>query len=111
MNNFELFTMIYFWLDNYYYDETNSSISNQISEMNPFLWDDIGSADPAVYHDFCTFIAGREITIGNSLDIAREYIKTIDHVDMSEAFDIIDNEKWMNACEEYLAEEHKGASE
>ena len=52
MNKFELFTMIYFWLDKYYENTTDDRILNQLSEMNPFLWKDIGSADPAVYSEF-----------------------------------------------------------
>ena len=56
MNKFELFTMIYFWLDNYYKGTTDDRILNQLSEMNPFLWKDIGSADPAVYIEFCMFL-------------------------------------------------------
>ena len=109
MNRFELFTVIYFWLDNFYKDTTDESIINQLSEMNPFLWKDICSADPAVYDEFCTFIGKRNITIDNSLELAVEYVKTIDYADMAEAFRDIDEEEWKDGCRKYLAMEHKGA--
>lgn len=109
MNRFELFTIIYFWLDNYYKDEKDDKIINQLSEMNPFLWKDIGSADPAVYEEFCTFIGSREITIANSLEIAKAYVQTVDYADITEAFRNVDSERWKNGCKEYLSSDHKGA--
>ena len=109
MNKFELFTMIYFWLDNYYENTTDDMILNQLSEMNPFLWKDIGSADPAVYNEFCTFLGEREISVENSLSIAKDYVKTIDYVDVTAAFENIDPEEWIHGCKDYLSTEHKGA--
>ena len=109
MNKFELFTMIYFWLDKYYENETDDRITNQLSEMNPFLWTDIGSADPAVYDEYSTFLGERDISLENSLSIAKEYVKTIDYVDVTEAFENIDPGEWIRGCEKYLATEHKGA--
>ena len=109
MNKFELFTMIYFWLDSFYEDTTDENIINQLSEMNPFLWKDISSADPAVYDEFCSFLRGRSITVDNSLKLAREYVKTIDYADMTEAFMDMDEEKWKDGCRKYLTMEHKGA--
>ena len=82
MNRFELFTLIYFWLDSYYKDATDDRLITQISDMNPFIWEDIGSADPVAYIDFCEFIGDKEITVDNSLEIAKEYVKTIDYADV-----------------------------
>ena len=109
MNKFELFTMIYFWLDNYYESTTDDRILNQLSEMNPFIWADIGSADPAVYIEYCAFLGEREISVDNSLSIAKEYVATIDYVDVTAAFEDIDPEEWIRGCEKYLATEHKGS--
>ena len=108
MNRFELFTMIYFWLDVYYEDSTDDRIINQLSEMNPFMWKDPTSADPAVYDEYCSFIGERNITLENSLSIAREYVKMIDYVDVTEAFKNVDQKEWIIGCEKYLASEHKG---
>ena len=38
MNRFELFTLIYFWLDAYYEDETDDRLITQISDMNPLIF-------------------------------------------------------------------------
>lgn len=111
MNKFELFTMIYFWLDTFYENTTDDSIVNQLSDMNPFLWEDLTSADPAVYSEYCSFIAGRDITMRNSLDLAREYVKTIDNAWMTDAFENIDPEEWIKGCRDYLATSHKGMEE
>ncbi len=112
MNRFELFTLIYFWLDAYYEDATDDRLITQISDMNPFIWEDIGSADPVAYIDFCEFIGDKEITVDNSLEIAKEYVKTIDYADVTPAFDDLtdeDIERWKDGCEEYLSSDHKGA--
>ena len=109
MNKFELFTLIYFWLSRYYKDETDDRIINQLSEMNPFIWADIGSADPAVYIEYCAFLGEKEISLENSLSIAKDYVKTIDYVDVTAAFKNIDPEEWIHGCEKYLSTEHKGA--
>ena len=109
MNKFELFTLIYFWLSRYYKDETDDRIINQLSEMNPFIWADIGSADPAVYIEYCAFLGEKEISLENSLSIAKDYVKTIDYVDVTAAFENIDPEEWIHGCKDYLSTEHKGA--
>ena len=109
MNKFELFTLIYFWLNRYYKNETDDRIINQLSEMNPFIWADIGSADPAVYSEYCSFFGDRPISLENSLEIAREYVQTIDYVDVTEAFGNITEAEWLRGCTEYLASEHKGS--
>ncbi len=111
MNKFELFSLIYFWIDRFYENEADERIINQLSDMNPFVWEDIGSADPAVYDEYCSFLGERMITIENSLDIAREYVKTIDYVDVTAAFRDVDPEKWISGCKKYLASEHKGSQE
>ena len=111
MNRFELFTLVFYWLDVYYEDSTDERVITQISDMNPFLWKDISSADPAVYIEFCEFIGDREITVENSLEIAKEYVASIDYADMTAAFDDLSDEdvkRWLTGCEEYLLYDHKG---
>ena len=63
MNEFELFTVIYFVLDAFYEkDIEDPSIHTILSDMNPFVWEDIGSADPAMYSEYIKFLDGRVIT-------------------------------------------------
>ena len=109
MNEFELFTLIYFVLDSYYdTDECDDYINTVISDMGPFTFTDVCSADPSVYEDFKKFINGRNITIENSLEIAKEYVKTISYADVTEAFEKMAEETWKEGCKEYLSQPHKG---
>ena len=113
MNRFELFTLIYFVLDAYYEDEvkTNEKLQILLSDMNPFVWKDLGSADPAVYADYCRFLGDKIITLENSLEIAKEYVKTIEFADVIDAFQDMTDEEWLPVCQEYLSSEHKGENE
>lgn len=111
MNKFELFSMIYFALEAYYEDEvkTNENLRIVLSDMNPFVWQENCSADPAMYNEFCGFLGDRRITLENSLDMAKEYVKTIEFVDVTEAFKDMTDQEWIPACKEYLSSDHKGA--
>lgn len=111
MNRFELFTLMYFVLDAYYEDEVkeNDKLSVFLGDMNPFVWEDCISGDPAMYSEYCDFMGKKEITLENSLKIAKEYIKTIDFVDVTEAFQNMKDDEWIDGCTRYLSSEHKGA--
>jgi len=111
MNRFELFTLIYFVLDAYYEDEvkTNEKLNTLLSDMNPFVWEDLNSADPSVYKHFCDFIGEKKITMENSLTLAKSYISTIDYVNVAEAFTDMTDEEWIVPCKDYLSSDHKGA--
>ena len=111
MNKFELFTMTYFVLDRYYENETDEFIVTVLSDMCPFTFKDIGSADPAMFTDFCEFIEGKEITLDNSFDLAKEYVKTIDFADVTPAMDSLTEEQWLEVCNDYLSQPHKGSDE
>lgn len=109
MNEFELFTMIFFVLDAYYdKDIDDICINTVLSDMNPFIWADIGSADPAMYDEYKKFLKERTITLENSFDIAKDYVKTIEYADVTPAFDEMDQKRWIAYCKEYLSEPHKG---
>ena len=55
--------MIYFVLDAYNENDIEDPFINTVlSDMNPFVWADIGSADPAMYSEYQDFLNGREIT-------------------------------------------------
>jgi len=75
MNKFELYCMIYYVLDAEWDESKNAELGAFLSGANPFLFADIGSADPMVYAHFCENISG-EITIENS------YIVTLQKASM-----------------------------
>ncbi len=109
MNEFELFTMIYYALDAYYEDHIDDYYINCIlSDMCPFTFKNIGSADPAMYIEYLEFLDKRKITLDNSLDIAKDYLKTIDFADVTPALKDMDKDEWIEYCKEYLSEPHKG---
>ena len=108
MNSFELFTMIFFTLDAYWDEHKGEELGQFLSSMNPFLFDDIGSAVSDIYNDFCGWIDGKEITIDSSYMIAQEYIDMLDKDYLKEAFAWIDTERWRESCQNYLSEPHKG---
>ena len=109
MNKFELFTMIFYALDLYYDDNPTEELGRFLSEMSPFTFKQIGSADPAVYKKFCDFIGDEKITIENSYEKAQRYIEYIDDLDLKIPFMNIKEDKWVKGCEGYLASDHKGA--
>lgn len=109
MNEFELFSLIYIALDEYYDPDTcDDKINTFISGLGPFTFTDIGSADPCEYDEYIKFLNGRKITIDNSFDIAKEYVNQIEYVDVREPFEVLTEEEWKEACNKYLSEPHKG---
>ena len=112
MNKFELFTMIFYAIDLYYDDNPSDLLGQFLSSMSPFTFDDIGSAAPYVYKEFCDFVQ-EKITIENSYDIALEYVNSIKFFDLDlvSIFKTVDTEKWKEGCKNYLATDHKGKND
>lgn len=48
MSRWDIFVMIFFYLDAYWDDHQTEELGNICSSMNPFLFMGIGSADPAI---------------------------------------------------------------
>ena len=110
MNKFELFSLIFFYLDTQWEENKDEVLGEYLGDMNPFLFKDIGSADPAVYSDFCKVIT-EPITVENSLELAKKYIASLNNETVTTAFRTIDPQEWFECTEEYLQMEHKGKTE
>lgn len=107
MNQFELYCMIFYVLDAEW-DETNDpQLGAFLSDANPFLFADIGSADPTVYLSFCDKIKA-EITLDNSYALACEYVASLGNQAVTKAFHSIDKEEWSACLKDYLSQEQKG---
>lgn len=106
MNQFELFCMIYYVLDAEWDESKDEQLGDFLSRANPFLFADIGSADPSVYAQFCEKAVG-SITIENSYHIAAAYIKSLENDKISSAFSSIGEEEWIECVKEYLVQDHK----
>ena len=106
MKQFELFTMIFYALDAVWNDTKDYELGQFLSGANPFLFLDIGSADPAVYADFQTKTP-ESVEIKESYDVAVEYLKTLKNDNFVDAFLSISKEEWEDEVKDYLAEPHK----
>ncbi len=109
MNQFELYCMIYYVLDAAWEENKEPKLGSFLSGANPFLFTDIGSADPTVYADFCKKV-NKPITLENSYEIACEYIAGLNNKTLSEAFATIGEEEWIECAKDYLSQEHKGGN-
>lgn len=110
MNKFELFCMIFYVLDADWDDTKDAVVGEQLSGANPFLFDDSGSADPAVFAHFCTVI-DRDITEKNSYSLAVKYIEELNDKNITKAFYSLGEETWMNSVSDYLSRKHKGGEQ
>lgn len=106
MNKFELFCMIYYVLDADWDDSKNKELGEFLSSANPFLFDDVGSADSSVYTHFCDVITD-VITIENSYALAKLYIDSLDNDVISAAFTTINEEEWIESVKDYLSSDHR----
>lgn len=107
MNKFELFCMIFYVLDAEWDETKDMQLGEYLSAANPFLFDDIGSADPAVYADFCATVT-EPIRIEDSYDIACNYVNKNDNAAVRTAFSSIEKKDWLEFVQDYLSREHKG---
>ena len=108
MNTYELYCMVFYVLDAEWDDNKNTQLGEFLSSANPFLFDDVGSADPAVYLQFCE-VVDDSITIENSYSIASKYIAELGTEVVSSAFSTIDETEWIECVKDYLSSEHKGS--
>lgn len=108
MTQFELFCMIFYVLDADWDDTCDHIVSEYLSGANPFLFSDIGSADPSVYKHFCEVI-NDEITIANSYSLACKYIGDLNTDNLTKAFYSISKKDWDESVSDYLSQEHKGS--
>ncbi len=108
MNIFELFCLIYFALDSEWDKTQNEELGNYLSDANPFLFTDIGSAVSDCYTSFCDFIGKKQVTTENSFNIAKSYVESLNSKSVSSAFECISEDDWIKAAKKYLSQSHKG---
>lgn len=101
--------MVFYAINTDWHDTHDDILGQFLSSANPFLFNDIGSAVPDVFPDFCKVVT-EEITIENSYSLAQRYIRTLNNDRIMQAFSSISEEDWKDFAYEYLAEEHKGSN-
>ena len=111
MNKFELFTMIFYALDLYYEENPADELGSFLGAMSPFTFKEVDSADSAIYTDFCGKIKKNKITVKESRDMAIEYLKSFDDIDLVSPFTNVTETEWIEGCNDYLEQPHKGQSD
>jgi len=106
MKKYELFVMVFYALDHEWDQIRGQELGDFLSDMDPFLFDDEGSADPAVYSHFCRVI-DEPVTKENSFALARKYIDSVGKSFVRDAFLKISMSLWDECLDAYLSSEHK----
>ena len=101
MNRYEIFVMMYFCLEAYWDDNKIDSLGDLCSELNPFLFKGIGSADPAYWADFCDEYPDKQFTTSEGYSIAKEYVKTLENAEATKAFESYSLDQWEKAYSKY----------
>ena len=52
MNDFELFTMVFYAVDSYYEDNPSNELGAFLGMMSPFTFKEMDSANSAIFSDF-----------------------------------------------------------
>lgn len=99
--------MIFYVLDAEWEETKDEQPGDFLSDANPFLFTDIGSADPAVYVEFCKLVP-EKVNIENSYEVAVAYVNSLNNEIVKKAFTSIEIEEWLECVKEYLSQEHKG---
>ena len=122
MNNFELFTMMYFVFDAIYdelpeekknipEDKWQDDLGMYLSEICPFTWKSCDSADPAYFIEFSEFMRGKQIGDDYGYSLVCEYLEKENYYhNVLETFRTYKREDWIDACKRYISEPHKGDS-
>ena len=111
MNNFELFSLIFFMLNACWEENKDENLAHFLIEMNPYLLEAEMSADPAWYEEFKTFMKDKTLGNDNGFQLAKDYLKTIDfYKGMEKYLDEYDQEGWNDAMQQLMSQPHKGES-
>lgn len=109
---YDAFVNMYYALDAAHDERSSDRLTDFVSDANPFLWKDKGSADPAVYIEFEQAwnerFGDREVTAPEARRFVRDHLKAQDggeyafapagDVTLVEAFDsVVDEESWEEA--------------
>lgn len=107
MTCFEVFTLMFFALDDQYDRTPSEELGDYLSGANPFLFKDIGSADPDVYESFKKKFITSGLDASKSYEFVKGYIADLGLPKVAEAFDQMRREDWLAAAAKYAVSEHK----
>ncbi len=99
MTKYEVLLCIYYYLDKQYFLDKNKSDEYiyYCSNINPYVWDEEGTADPAYYADYlkiCSGIfPGDECSVQEGLIYAQKYL---------EQYNILEHEQYSYNIDEVI---------
>lgn len=109
MNNFEFFSLIFLLLDERWEECKDDNLAHFLSEMNPYLWDSLCSADPAVYEEFKDFMKDKTIGSDNGFSLVNSYLDTVTfYPNLKNFLKDVDQEVWNDAVQQLMSQPHKG---
>lgn len=104
MNIYKSFVYMFYALDAIYDESPNEELGNYLSGLNPFLFDDEGSADPAEYEEFkqayMSHFADKEPATSEIHSFCREYLSKNGPEKALEAFDEFEKDDWIASFDE-----------
>ena len=104
MNIYKSFVYMFYALDAIYDENPNEELGNYLSGLNPFLFDDEGSADPAEYEEFKEAYANKfgdkEPTTSEIYEFCRGYLSKNAPKKAVEAFNEFEKDDWIASFDE-----------
>lgn len=103
MSVYDFFVLMYYALDSVYQDSPDEELLDYISDLNPFIWADEGSADPAEYEDFKSDFQKHGTADAYGYVFVKDYINRKCSKVIKNAFAKISKSAWKRAMKEYLS--------
>lgn len=104
MKAYKSFVYMFYALDAIYDENPNEELGNYLSGLNPFLFDDEGSADPAEYEDFKETYAkqfgDKEVATSDIYEFCKDYLTKKAPEKAVDAFNQIKKEEWIESFDD-----------
>ena len=95
MNVYAIFKLMYFALDSKWEKDKDEDLGQYLSEMNPFLWNDEGSADPEMYSKFKSKFQEKfnsnECSVEESYNFTKNFLEADDNINAIKALRVFSN--------------------
>lgn len=104
LDTYTSFKLLYYALDSVFDETKNEGLGEFCSNMNPFIFADEGSADPAIYSNYKKQFEekfNKECSIIDAYNFAKQYLNKETDIYAKyaiEAFNNISLEDWTNAA-------------
>lgn len=100
MNSWDTYQIMFNVLDDEWDKTKNRKLGDYLSEMNPYLFEGIGSADPAYYSDFKELFESKfsdKCSIEEGYNFSKEYIESFNDKKLLDFFNKKTLNDWIEA--------------